>query len=927
MALHLRGYAGLEGLAFLLAEAVTEQSVVVLPSMREREGLEDLLPAESAPLVWGWRRLALEIFGLAGMAEPTVLDNIDRRLVVEILDDEATLEPAFLAPLADDLGELIRQGVEPDELGLSLDCDRCRESCPADEAPHLLCRLYHRYAAFLDGSRSLDAAGLEGAAARVLGNKGEPFRERWRGRSFLFVGFLSFTGGQLALIRRLAALDLTLTVLHPLTGLDDFPDCALQLADVAASVDERTCPVPPRLHRLSGGDGRLQTDLLCRELALWSRGEGAFGDESFPGWGAIAIAGADDTDRVEESLRRYRIPYVSRLRPALSEGIVWKLLRSAIEAGRLGWPWEETALLLSSPLLAGPSFPRVEARKNRPRGERAWRDLLASHEKALASFDATVRFIGLVEEGATAAGLLDETIRFLGETLAAPERMALLAEDDIDLDEEGRAVNGALKELARRRELLGRRGNPEVWTTHRLAGERAVAFLSLVARESSLLPPLPLTGAVSLYGAGLPVLTGAAVVALLDGDHRRWPGKGSEGPFLSEEILRRLHEPGRLGPLHLPTAAERRRAREGLFRRLVASGREILLCRALQDDSGRPLAETVFAEGALLSGWIGEGKRLELPLSKLVATASEPFVAAVEPLAEPRGKARSRPVAAPGREALVASLSGLDRFRLCPFLYSRDKLEGPREDLIDPVELGTFLHRVWQEALPVAVPEGSLPRAVTETFDALLQRGKDGGDAFCALLDRYGRQRAWLRDRLETMARHLEEAEASGLAGARRSSQPEADLPDLAVGGVRFRGRCDRMDVLHDGRLVLFDYKLGGSSTYRNHLQLAAYALALEERGQAIAGYAYLCHGDGVITGAFDGDAKGLLRLDQGARKDLKGELERAREALAAFAEALTEGRFAPRYDSDHCGRCACSSLCRRDELLREEESDDDGLL
>ncbi|WP_198469819.1 PD-(D/E)XK nuclease family protein, partial [Acetomicrobium sp. S15 = DSM 107314] len=51
----------------------------------------------------------------------------------------------------------------------------------------------------------------------------------------------------------------------------------------------------------------------------------------------------------------------------------------------------------------------------------------------------------------------------------------------------------------------------------------------------------------------------------------------------------------------------------------------------------------------------------------------------------------------------------------------------------------------------------------------------------------------------------------------------------------------DKLAVLTDGSAVVLDYKSGGSDYYRDSVQLAAYAVALEEAGTSVAGYAYLC--------------------------------------------------------------------------------------
>lgn len=905
MTLHLKGYRTLDDLASLL-QGGEEETLFILPSMAERRGLETFV--KMTP--WSWRRLCDEIFRAADRPERTVVDAIDRWLLLRGLQEADGLPGAFLVPLGDDIRELIRQEVSPERFAHALGCRESCGACTRSDSEGRLCRLYGSYGRTLRERALIDGAALEAEAASVLARSGRAFLERWGRKTFSFVGFLSLTHGQLSLLRRLQALDVTIELFHPLTGLEGYPDAADQLADLRSSGTEAD-GTPSRVHRLLGGDDRLEATLLCRELALWSSGEGAFADRPFPGWGAIAVVSGTAT--VEEALRRYRIPYVSRRRRAMAEGTIWKILRDLLERGRDGWPFDETLLLLSSPLLAGDLPPEVDIRH--PQGLEAWRESLDDGSRGRLCLEAAASLAESVGRGTTATALLAETVRFLGETLAAPERMARLAGDDIELDEEARSVNGTLKELTRRLDLVRSGDDRPEWSRMELSGENGRTFLDLVAQESSLLPPLPLREALSLYDDNLPVLERAEVVVLLGTDHRRWPGKSGEGPFLSDRLRSTLHDEGDLGPLHLPTASDRRLAREGLFRRLLASAPDVFLCRALQDDSGRPLEETPLLAPALESGWAAEGATAELPLSRLVLSVREPYVEAVEILDEPWSRPREGPVACLSVPPSVP-LSGLDRFRRCPFLYARQDLASADRGLFDSAQIGSFLHGLWQRAWEV---EGPLERSTAVLFDEVLA---SGGELASRLTD-FPRMRGQLAERLRTLARRLDGEEGS-LAARRLSMEREWTLPPLEIGGVTFRGRCDRADGLDDGSLLLFDYKLGSSSGYEKALQLAAYGLALREAGRAVAGYVYACHGDGRLVGALSEGHRGTVRLDRGIRKDLDSALEEARSALSAMAEAVLAGRFPPDYDSKACPGCPYGSLCRRDELRREGKDDDD---
>jgi len=85
----------------------------------------------------------------------------------------------------------------------------------------------------------------------------------------------------------------------------------------------------------------------------------------------------------------------------------------------------------------------------------------------------------------------------------------------------------------------------------------------------------------------------------------------------------------------------------------------------------------------------------------------------------------------------------------------------------------------------------------------------------------YGRRLLYQAQRLARLQDSLE----SRLAPLRRDQMREYPLPELEIDGVHFKGRADRIELLTDGSVVILDYKSGRSDSYRDSVQLSAYAI------------------------------------------------------------------------------------------------------
>ena len=119
----------------------------------------------------------------------------------------------------------------------------------------------------------------------------------------------------------------------------------------------------------------------------------------------------------------------------------------------------------------------------------------------------------------------------------------------------------------------------------------------------------------------------------------------------------------------------------------------------------------------------------------------------------------------------------------------------------------------------------------------------------------------------------------------------------MLVGGVRVRGRIDRIDRIGAGRVAIVDYKTGAPKDEmdaRKSLQLSIYALAARDQWHMVPErliFYNLQTNEGVSS----------TRTDEQLRK--------ATEEISEVAAKIAEGRFEPT-PGFHCRACAYSEMC-----------------
>jgi ATP-dependent helicase/DNAse subunit B len=186
-------------------------------------------------------------------------------------------------------------------------------------------------------------------------------------------------------------------------------------------------------------------------------------------------------------------------------------------------------------------------------------------------------------------------------------------------------------------------------------------------------------------------------------------------------------------------------------------------------------------------------------------------------------------------------------------------------------------------------------------------------------LDRYLKHAAEDESQLEPRELELGFGIAEGDERGEPSSLPAFELP----GGMKMRGRIDRVDVSEDGLAVIYDYKTSRALPSARwvkdgSLQVALYMRAVEQLlGLRAAGgfYQPLSGEDLRARGVLDRDSElelGCMTPDVRDHADFSALLEQALAAAAQVAEEAGRGDLEARPET--CafrGGCKYPTICR----------------
>lgn len=928
-----------------------DRAVFIVPGGLDKELLIQLISEGGSfigkrPPALTWSDLYKESARSAGEAYRRVIDPPDHNLIINYvlrnyLNEswvDGDLPPGvtrrgFTSVLGDNLRELLNEEVPPERMRGLLEIDGDGAASP--EA--ILCRLYEDYLAYLEENEVADSAQIPTLTRRLLAASSSLGFAA--GHVFVFVGFLTFTGGQRRLIEALRALAPECYFILPESGIDDYYDGIKQLG-----VEYRERPKwSVGVCRMTASGGHLQFESLARELALWLKGAGEFGAlGGLADYGQIGILTAPQHLRIlQNALSRYNIPHNAQVRENAGETLAGQLLREIWSARVSGWETGKTASLMANPLLGG-QLNAAEYAAKFPEGRGAW--LKALRGKNRARFEMVEELCLSLEKGGTPPEVMALWRDFLKE-LAPGDTLAAIAGDEISLDGVIRDTVSVIWELDKKIEALwDLKRDIGAAATVRLSGADAVAYISDWGRNAKLSISLPQSRSVTVYAGAPPVLSRHEYFIMTGVDYNSWPGTLRESPLLGDAKKKILNgggeeeqeATGAEDRPHMPEIHEQRQQKEALFRRLLATAeRGVILTRTAADPNGRAIGESQFTEALFNPKKPDKDRvykascRIEYPASRMLPRNGDFWFPRAEALvcAEKldRGEFPRLVKGVPESEKIYAALSSLDEWSKCPYLYwcrKKARLEKPRRNVYDNLRSGTLMHRLWEECWRERLKKniGITQLAAVRWEDTVKQEYPELMTdprllRYERLLYKQALSLAELQDQIEERM------------SGRLAVGVEYMLPEYEIDGVIFQGRADRIDFF-DGGAVVLDYKSGRSSIFKKNLQLAAYAAVLrEETGLAPYGYGWFGLKDSSLSGFWNDSCLPAYRDKARSNKGFEVKIDEALEAMGKMARSLREGVFEANYASPGCPKCEFSTLCRRKEypLYRLEDDTTEG--
>jgi ATP-dependent helicase/DNAse subunit B len=965
------------GKAELVLDAVRRHSaheqdpLLIVPTRADVEHYLRELAGESVAMgvrVERFAGLISEIVWRAGIGEAVLGGLARERLLAALAGRELATAagPGFVRALSELLGELRTRRVSPARLVGALDA--WQEADGPSAARVELGRLFMRY----DGElKRLGRSDAEQRAVRAL----DALRERpalWGRTPVLFYGFDDLARLQLDAIETLGrVVDAPVTVslayepgrsafagraatfqaLAPLAGehrqLRPRAEHYAPQARTALSHLERSLFEPgaarvgsgSAVRLLEGGGERAELELVACEIALLLA-QGMAAEDV-----AVLVRPAGTAmELLQEVFADAGIPFTLQRRRPFADAAVGSALtgllrcvaaRSGEPAGELGdlLAWLRAPGLLEVPALAD-SLELRARRAGALSAERA-RSLWEERYWPLETIDHLHE-----AQQRSPAALLDRASRELYRLFCAPRRCSaeLLGSDELD---EAGALAAGRRALAQLRELA--QLAPELAPA--TAGELAevLAGVELFSGEGPVPGAVAVLDPLALRARRVRALF---VCGLQEGV---FPARARSQPLLAEEERRRLAEVSglRLGEQEDLLAAERYL----LYAAVSRPQEQLVLSWHSSDDDGQTTPRSLFVDDVcdlFEQGLFASRGRRALGAVDVPGAVNE-LAPATPPADADMESERSERSSEPLRdERLLAELtarpwsaSSLEKWIGCPVGWFVERLLRPEalEPDPEPLARGALAHAALKDALEALRSEtgsarlthASLGRARELLADALTNN--EAGHPLSVAPERRTTVRRRLQADLERYVTQAAESESVlepselelGFGFGEGDERGEAsELPAFELGGgVKLRGRIDRIDVGAGGEAVVYDYKgkdpPGASKWIRDgKLQVALYMRAAEDLLglQTVGGfYQPLTGSDLRPRGVLDGDSGvelDCVSTDVREHAELRALLDEAVAAALEVAAQAGDGRLQARPDT--CafrGGCQYPTICR----------------
>ncbi|MCW3027807.1 MAG: ATP-dependent nuclease subunit B-like protein, partial [Solirubrobacterales bacterium] len=938
-----------------------EEPLLVVPTRADVEHYLRELAGEHAAMgvrVERFAGLIAEAVRRAGISDAVLAGQARERLLAALASRAGlpAVAPGLVSALGEFLAELQVRRVSPARFSDALASWQAADGARASRAE--LGALYADYRGTLERLGRLDA---EQRAVRAL----DRLRERpalWGGTPVLFYGFDDLTALQLDAIEtlgRVVSAKVTVSLAYE-PGRAAFAGRASTFQTLAPLADEHVMLEPraehyapqaraalshlerrlfepgtvrldpgTALHMLEGGGERAELELVASEIAGLLHG-GMAPEEI----AVLTRPAGTSLDLLEEVFSQAEVPFALSRRRRLGDTAVGRALvgllrcvpaRDGSPAGELGdlLAWLRAPGLLEHAALAD----RLEIRARRAgaltaaRARELW-------EQSNWPLEAIDRLADAQQRGA--AGVFERAARELYWLFCAPRRSdaRVLSPDERDEASAlaaGRRALGELRELARLAPELAPASAGE------LAGAlERVEIDSGEARRGSASGAVAVLDPLALRARRVRALF---VCGLQEG---AFPGRARPRPFLAEEERRRLAEVSGL-TLEEPQdvlAAERYL----LYAALSRPEERLILSWHVANDDGEATSRSLFVDDVcdLFAESLPE-RAARRPLGAvdgMPAPASSPAPACVdEPVRDQQLLARLT--------ERVWSASSIERWVGCPVAWFVERMLSPGSFEPDPEPLarGGLAHAVLKDTLEGLRHETGSARLTSRTLGrarALLAQAlveNEPEHPLSVAPERRTAVRRRLQVDLDRYLRHAAEEESPleprelelgfGIGEGDERGEPSR-LPALELaGGMRLRGRIDRVDVSDEGEAVIYDYKASRALPSARwikdgNLQVALYMRAVEQLlGLRVAGgfYQPLSGEDLRARGVLDEDsglALECMSTDVRERAEVSELLEQAVAVAREAAEQAGRGELEARPET--CafkGGCKYPTICR----------------
>lgn len=282
-------------------------------------------------------------------------------------------------------------------------------------------------------------------------------------------------------------------------------------------------------------------------------------------------------------------------------------------------------------------------------------------------------------------------------------------------------------------------------------------------------------------------------------------------------------------------------------------------------------------------------------------------------------------------------VSKVDRYVVCPFKYFAEsvlRLPEEREESagLTPLERGTLMHdlferfyRQWNADGHGRITAAMLPIAL-DRFATLARETLAGLPAADRVLEEtrlLGSLVArGVADRV--FALEVDAADAAPPIVNRLLEQPlKGTFEFPRLGGlehvdIAINGKADRIDVLGDGSLAVYDYKLGRMPELGTSIQIATYAHAVRQHLEALDGTTHPVRTASYLAFGDDWRLEGPLAKEG---QDTALAVEARAATFADTVGRIEAGRFPPKpLEITECDWCSFAGVCRK-EYVREDDA------